>query len=96
MDAACRRRLLERLLAKAEVSLEDMAHLVSVTDGYTGAQIEELANTLYMLAVNGWAAVSDDGDRLPPAIAVDRSLILAALKEFGLEPRVRLGFDVAH
>jgi len=93
MDDDCRRRLLERILAKAEVSPADMAHLVSTTDGYTGAQIEELANTLYMLAVDGWAAASGDGDGLPPTVVIDRPLIAAALDEFRVERKIRVGFD---
>jgi hypothetical protein len=52
MDEGCRRRLLGRMLARAIGSAEDMDHLVAATKGCTGAQIEELANTLYILAVD--------------------------------------------
>ena len=91
MDAHCRRGMLGHLLAKAVVSADDMAHLVSVTDGYTGAQIEELANTLYILAVDGHNDTSGNGDG-QPAAAIDRPLIEAALEEFRVELKARVGF----
>jgi len=93
MDDDCRRRLLERILAKAEVSPEDMAHLVSVTKGYTGAQLEELANTLYMFCFDKCAVASDDGDASPPAILITRPVITAAIEEFRVELKARVGFQ---
>lgn len=95
MDDGCRRRLLARLLAKAEISVEDMAHLVSVTDGYTGAQIEELANTLYILAVERLCGASGNGNGGPGGIAIDRPLIAEALGEFRVELKAHVGFHAA-
>ncbi|MBE3097812.1 MAG: ATP-binding protein [Planctomycetes bacterium] len=94
MDAPCQHRMLARLLVKAVVSADDIAHLVSVTDGYTGAQIEELANTLYILAVNRHDDASGDGDG-KPAVVIDRPLIAAALEEFRVELKARVGFHAA-
>ena len=92
MDESCRRRMLERLLAKASVLPEDLAHLVDATDGYTGAQVEELVNTLYILAVEGHDGASGNGDGGPGAVALDRPLIEAAMKEFQVELKARVGF----
>jgi hypothetical protein len=86
--------MLERLLAKAVVSADDMAHLVPVTDGYTGAQIEELANTLYILAVDRHDDASGNGDG-KPSVAINRPLIAAALEEFRVELKARVGFHAA-
>jgi hypothetical protein len=60
-DGDCRRRLLARLLAKAAVTEPDMIRLVSVTDGYTGAQIEELTNTLYTELSPVWNGLNAEG-----------------------------------
>ena len=62
MDEPCRRRLLAKLLAKAKVAPEDMSYLVSATDGCTGAQLEELTNTLYILAVEHEVAAPGNAD----------------------------------
>ena len=95
MDAPSRRRMLVKLLAKADVSDEDLSHLVSATDGYTGAQIEELANTLYILAVEGNGGASDNGDGKASGLTFGRPLIAAALDEFRVELKARVGFRVA-
>ena len=96
MDEACRRRLLAKMLVHATVSAEDMAHLVAATEGYTGAQIEELANTLYILGVQGSGDRSGgdngNGDGAPAAVAIDRSLIGLALREVRGESGARMGF----
>ncbi|MBE3050169.1 ATP-binding protein [Candidatus Bathyarchaeota archaeon] len=94
LDDDCRRRLLVRLMARATLSSEDLTHLVSATDGYTGAQIEELANTLYILAVDGHDDASGNGDG-KPSVAIDRPLIAAALEEFQVELKARVGFHAA-
>lgn len=94
MNGACRRRLLGKLLVRASVSAEDMDHLVAATKGYTGAQIEELANTLYILSVEHQAAGSGNGDGSPPAPVVTRTLIDEALEEVQGEPRRAFGFRV--
>jgi len=95
MDGPCRRRMLTKLLVKAAVSDEDLAHLVSATDGYTGAQIEELANTLYILAVERLCGASGNGNGGPGGIAIDRPLIAEALGEFRVELKARVGFHAA-
>ena len=95
MDAGCRRRLLGRLLAQADLADEDLDYLVQATDDYTGAQLEEVANTLYMLALER----ENDGDGACEAEAagptVDRGLVDAALNDAQIERRGRLGFHAA-
>ncbi|MBE3050168.1 AAA family ATPase [Candidatus Bathyarchaeota archaeon] len=94
MEERCRRLLIERLLAKARISPEDVSRLVSASDGYTGAQVEELVNTLYILAVNrhGYASGNGDGQ---PSVTIDSPLIAAALEEFKVELKARVGFHRA-
>ena len=95
MDADCRRRLLQRLLAKARVAETELDYLVETTDQYTGAQLEEVANTLYMLALerdNG--ADGADGAEAPQPF-VDRGLVRAALDDAQIEHKRTLGFHAA-
>jgi len=103
MDDLCRRKLLLKLTAKAEVSTEDMNYLVDATLDYTGAQVEELANTLYILGVDGdnaWRCVSVAADEVacgpaPSTISVSRQLIDAALEEMRVERKAKMGFHAA-
>ena len=95
MDDPCRRRMLERLLANAAVSPADMAHLVASTDDYTGAQIEELGNTLYMLAVAPDNCMIKDAGAGMDSIPLARSLIDEALEDVKVERKARLGFHAA-
>ena len=113
LDEACRWRLLERLLSRAVISKDNLEHLVSATKDYTGAQLEELTNTLYILAVeryvdglrsgdgNGDGPAAEAGARIAAEEAADavapmpigRSLIAAALDEFRVELKARVGFS---
>lgn len=99
MDEYCRRRMLEKLLAHATLAPADMAHLVAVTSDYTGAQLEELTNTLYILGADSddtpVAQVEDGREASPRNISVDRRLIDTALQEVNVETRSRLGFHAA-
>jgi cell division protease FtsH len=87
LDESCRRRLLDRLMVNASMSESDRAMLASVTHGYTGAQLEELANTIYMLAVSAHG-VGGNGDQL----RVDRALIERALCDVGVERKHTIGY----
>ena len=75
-----------------------MSYLVSCTEDYTGAQLEELANTLYILAVQRDAVGNGDGsgngDGTPSAPVVTRPLIDEALEEVQAQPGRKLGFRV--
>jgi len=108
MDAPCRRQFLGKLLAKAVIDPQDVEYLVEATDGYTGAHIEELTNTTYIMAaeaenagtgvnVSGEAAslrvASTDGDG--QEISITRQFIDTALAELQVERKTRLGFQVA-
>jgi len=95
LDDACRRRLLEKLLLHATISKEDLEHLVSATKDYTGAQLEELANTLYILALERCGDGPADGDGAPPPVPIDRALIKESLGEFRVELGARVGFHTA-
>jgi len=95
MDEPCRRRMLDKLLAKAAVSADDLAHLVSATRGCTGAQLEELVNTLYILAVESYPDPSGNGDGRPDPIPLNRRLINAALDEVQIDSRQKFGFHMA-
>ena len=95
MDEPCRQRMLARLLAKAEISATDMDHLVAATVDYTGAQVEELSNTLYIMAVDANNDRADGPDTKPEQIYLDRVLIGAAIEEVRVEREARIGFHVA-
>jgi hypothetical protein len=95
MDEMCRREMLARVLSRAEIDAGDMAHLVSTTEGYTGAQIAELANTVYILAVDDENAAVSGGGGESGCISVDRQLIDRAVNEFRVERKARLGFHAA-
>jgi len=94
MDKGDRRRLLVRLLAKAEVAEDALAILTEGTDGYTGAQVEELVSTIYILAAAKGGGTADDGGDNGDGqrVVVDRALAQAALKELQAELKARVGF----
>ena len=95
MDMDCRRGLLKRLLANASVSKEDMGYIVQSTDGYTGAQLEELSNTLYILAVRDDNVGVENARSKKTLVTLDRSLIDSALSEVHVERKRSMGFHVA-
>jgi hypothetical protein len=94
MDELCRRDMLTRLLSRASLEANDMAHLVAATEGYTGAQIAEVANTVYILALDGNNGDENNADADVPVL-VGRNLIDAAVDEVRIERTGRLGFHVA-
>ena len=83
---------LTRLLVKARISQDEVERLVDATDGYTGAQIEELVNTLYILAVDRQHAVSGNGDGESGTVVLSSDIVAAALEEFQVELKARVGF----
>lgn len=85
-DEACRRRLLERLLFQARVAAADLALLAHHTYGYSGAQLEEVVNTIFMMAVEAGVGAEESD------VAVDRTLIDRALAEVSIERRRPIGF----
>jgi len=103
-DDLGRRSMLARLLAAADISAEDLDCAIRATRDYTGAQIEELAATIYLRAVAGEVTAgrpqvddepaTGDGDQAASPVPVDRSLIDAALAELGVELKGRMGFGV--
>ena len=96
MDEVCRRNQLHRLLASANIASGDFNHLVAVSEGYTGAQVEELVNTLYILAVledNFSMAQADPS--VKPVVPISRQVIEAGLDEFRVERKTKLGFHAA-
>lgn len=95
MDKDCRRSLFVKLLDKADVSKGDMNYLVESTNDYTGARIEELANTLYILAVEGDNNVQPTGDAEAENISISRQLIDAAIDDATFERKGKLGFHAA-
>ena len=92
MDEPCRRRMLMNLLKRAIVSPEDLEYVVRATEGYTGAQIEELTNTLYILGLEEYNEVAVAGDDGGNAIPFERNLIEAALREVRVERNRAMGF----
>jgi len=106
MDEVCRREMLSQELRNAEILPADLDHLVQATEDYTGAQVEELAHTVFLLALvrengsgSGPIAPPLDGARAEgasgPNVFADRGLLDSALGEMHVERRNRLGFHVA-
>jgi ATP-dependent 26S proteasome regulatory subunit len=95
LDERCRRELFAKLLSRSSISDGEMAHLISATTDYTGAQIQELANTIYILAVDDEKAAVSGGGSEGGCITVDRQLIDRAVNEFRVERKARLGFHAA-
>jgi SpoVK/Ycf46/Vps4 family AAA+-type ATPase len=98
MDEPCRRQMLGKLLAHATLTPADLNHLVAATADYTGAQLEELANTLYILALDAPTAYNSSTPVVPTpndAARLDRCLIETALAEMKFDRKGRLGFHAA-
>lgn len=93
MDEPCRRRMLDDRLSKAAISQEDMDYLVAASDGCTGAQVAELANTIYMVSVDENAFESDNG--AVRRVAVNRELLDTALREVQTDLKGGIGFNAA-
>ena len=68
---------------------------IAATTDNTGAQIQELANTIYILAVDDKKAPVSGGGGENGRISVDRQLIDRAVNEFRVERKARLGFHAA-
>ena len=72
---------------------EDMDYLVAASDGCTGAQVAELANTIYMVSVDERAFESDNGS--VRRVAVNRELLDTALREIQTDQKPVIGFSAA-
>jgi len=105
MDPVCRQVLFQGALQEASITDDDMAYLVELTEDYTGAQAQELSNTLFILALDrdrthGVLECNTEAglpDRIPDGkmVRMDRALIDAAVEEVNVERRARMGFHVA-
>jgi SpoVK/Ycf46/Vps4 family AAA+-type ATPase len=93
LDPSARRRMITQLLEKAEVAEADVAYLVTATNDYTGAQIQELINTVYILAADKYTDTA--AGAVPGRMPVDSLLIAEALDEFRVELKARVGFRVS-
>jgi len=93
MDEPCRRTMFTRLLADAAISHEDMTYLIAATEGCTGAQLEEIANTIFIHAVDRAEEQGLDlhGELLP----VDRASVIAAIGEVVALRKQGVGFHAA-
>lgn len=105
MEEGGRRELLVQLLEKAEVAETDLAYLVEKSKGYTGAQVQELVNTLYLLALqNRGVEANTVVEDIPiaghakepsnPTVSITKSLLDAAMDDFQVEQKSRIGFCV--
>jgi cell division protease FtsH len=90
MDPPCRRRMLDKLLAKVDVAPETLHRLVHATDGYTGAQVEELVNTLFIHAVDTHSGGVDPATE--GMLNLDRQ-VDSALQEMSQDGKNRMGFQ---
>ena len=95
LDLSCRRRMLKKLLRHAELASMDFDRLIGETDDYTGAQLEELVNTLYILAIEDASRARKIVEDKPATVCIDSQLINRAFQECQVERTTRLGFHVA-
>ena len=97
MEEPCRRQMLKSLLEKTRIVTEDLDYLVQATKGYTGAQVEEVANTVYILGLDTYNNSLGSGQNSAESacISVTRELLDRALAEVNVERKGRLGFRVA-
>jgi len=92
MDDRCRRLMLTRLLSRATVSEDNLAHFTAVTEHFTGAQMEEIVNTIFMLAIEDQKARGGLEPGVPPKVVVTCELIDRAVDEVRVARRGDLGF----
>jgi DNA polymerase III delta prime subunit len=96
MDTDGRAFLLGRLLENAEVSREDVERLVAKSEGYTGAQLQELINTLYIHALQSQSEVvpaeACKEEQIPQRVSITTDVVDAALTDFQVEQKARIGF----
>jgi len=111
MDEPCRRTMLTRALSHVDIRSEDMNHLVNATNDYTPAQVQEVANTVLILATQDDMVCEDTccngrsghcepdkqstGCSDAERISVTRRLVDAALTDVEFERKARLGFHAA-
>jgi len=80
-------------LAKATLAEGDLAYLVSATNGYTGAQLEELANTLYIQTAQKDTNIPNNGNANRDVMWIDGGLIHTALTEVKAGLVRKVGFQ---
>ena len=86
MDESCRKQFIEKLLSKTNTSDANQNYLLKETDGFTGAQVEELINTIYIMLLNNDTGEEFSGVSVEELI-VDSETIDAALKETSFAPK---------
>ena len=84
-DMKARQKLLQRLLAGAAES--ELTHLVAATDGYSPAQLEEVVNTMHLLA-----AESDDNVNGAGLVKITPGLMDRTIGEIGDQRKHAIGF----
>jgi len=103
--------MLARALGRADIRTEDMTRLVNATNDYTPAQVQEVANTILILATqedrlgeeacrNGRPGHCGPDEQRTACtdtgrISVTRRLVDDALADVEFERKARLGFHVA-
>ena len=90
MDEACRRKMLARQMHQIDITHEDLEHIIRAASGRTGAQIEELVNTLKLTALQDGDGIADDDD--DERISINREMIDDALGEVLPQRQTALGF----
>ncbi len=89
MADVSRRTMLQKVLSKVKVDDKALDLLVEASGKYTGAQVEELANTVLILALQRRSNGSN-GDYV-----IDSTLAADAVAEFQVELKTKVGFGAA-
>ena len=82
-----RRRLLQRLLTGAEES--ELTQLATATDGYSPAQLEEVVNTMHLLAAESGEKINGNG-----VLRITPDLVERTVGEIGGQRKPRIGFGL--
>jgi cell division protease FtsH len=86
MDELCRQNFIKKLLYKAKISPDNIHYLITKTEDFTGAQVEELVNTIFMIALDNDKSnsqINQEGDEL----TIDHKIIETAFEETKFAPK---------
>jgi len=89
MNETCRRKMLTTVMVHAEFEPHDFEYLISASDGCTGAQVEELGNTIYLMSMENGGSGGDE------TVKVNRVMIDSALTDMRGEQKQQVGFTAA-
>jgi cell division protease FtsH len=87
-DVTTRRKILRRLVGSAELADSELVRIADATSGYSPAQLEEVVNTIHLLAAESSNTIlANEPARMTPEL-IDR-----AVSEIGDQKKPSIGFQ---